>query len=414
MRLGLSTKITQQNLRPQPATGYTPQSASLTLNLDTNTFHRKNADGRLYNISFPYDFVKWSTNSRYAADASTPSTVVTDPFSDYREAGDPTVYTDSLGNNWNMLPRIRDYLTINLELDSADVLGCNNVYFTFPEAAITLYISESGQGTDTHFTSDAADNLVVNIKNSGIMGGGGGPGGHGIEKYIVAGKTTVTTLGGGGGGGAGIHQTPSPTASTRGQMNTDNALPGQGGHGPGNATDGGAGENGAGGSWPGAWAGGAAGASSTTGTYTSQRLRDAGQTGGSVVNIINTQWRTESAGVDADSTPTINVINEDDAYLYGGSGGGGGGGSNQLNGQPQAGGAGGGRASATSMVNAGTAGSGTYNFGEFDQRGGAGGTAGSLIMTNFLTARSPADTTITNNHKTGNSVVTVEGSERAY
>ena len=415
MRLGLSTKITQQNLRPQPATGYTPKSATLTLNLDTDTFHRKNDDGRLYNIFFPYDFVKWSTNSRSPVDASTPSTVVTDPFADYREPGDPTVHADGYDEiNFNMLPPIRDYLTINLVLDSADVLGCNNVAYTFPEAALTLFISENAHGDATHFTADAAENLVINIKNSGIVGGGGGPGGHGKERYLVSGKNAFTTMGGGGGGGAGIHQTPSPTASTRAQKNTDNALPGQGGHGSGNATDGGAGENGAGGSWPGAWAGGAGGAAATSGTFTSQRSPDPGQIGGAVVNIINTRWRTETAGVDADSRPTVNIINEDDAYMYGGSGGGGGGGSNQLNSQPQAGGAGGGRASATSMVNAGTAGGGTYNVGANDERGAAGGAAGGLTMTNFLVARSPVDITATNNHTTGNSVVTMEGSERAY
>tara|TARA_Y100000996_G_scaffold414525_1_gene405662 strand:- start:6207 stop:7427 length:1221 start_codon:yes stop_codon:yes gene_type:complete len=406
MRIGTSVGITQP---PDVSKfGYIPKQAELTLNLDGDSVGRKDTDGRLYNIDFPWDFVQWSQT--YAVDASTPATLVSDPFADYRVNNTPYVYSAG-GINYNRLPAIRDYLTVNLILDSGDVLGSNS-HFLVPNPALSIYVSETALPSDeeSHFTHSAASNLVVNIKNSGLMGGGGGYGGRGTQQYSVGSKGGQTfAYGGGGGAGSGIHKTPAQTVADWADYGDFTQLPGQGGYGPGNATDGGAGATGSG--LPSSHAGGAGGSAATAGTLEpgvlplSPHNPTNGGGGGDVVAIFNSKYRTENSREDA--TPTVNLINEDDAHTFAGSGGGGGGGTNGSITGPQAGGAGGGRSSVTSIVNNGTGGAGSYVS-------SSGGTAGVLVQTNTFTVRSPATVTKTNNHTTGNSIVTMQGNGETF
>ena len=75
---------------------------------------------------------------------------------------------------------------------------------------------------------------------------------------------------------------------------------------------------------------------------------------------------------------------------------------------PQAGGAGGGRSSVDNMVTGGSSGIGTYTS------GGAGGAAGRILNSAWLASTNPINLTRTNNHDTGNSTVTMQGSEGTF
>jgi hypothetical protein len=215
MRLGLSNKITQPNLRGI-------ERIPITLNLtDTwagqyslnfllpfpNPGGAVSGDDRYYNVIFPYHWVKWRRSLFPSDDLPYAVDVLDDPFSEYRDSGDPI----RVGLGEGRLPPISKNLDVTININASDIIGGYKYAYayglnTYP--SLGLYYSDYGNSIDvatsySSFTEEAAKNLRITINNFGRIGGAGGVGGWGDN--IVAVKGT-RHYGGGGGTGAGIHR----------------------------------------------------------------------------------------------------------------------------------------------------------------------------------------------------------------
>jgi len=257
MRIGLSNKITQSNLRGAEAVGATElESASLTLDLSATWRGNAsldtllptgagNSDTRYYNVEFPYSWVRWNAFSYESAPSA--SDVVSDPFGPYRESGSPVI--DAAGRP--SLPPINAILDITIDISSDIVIGGYTHLYVFSLGiypSLQLFYSDST--TYSSFTEEAAKNLKITINNSGSIGGAGGVGGWGDNDPVSKGNRNY---GGGGGSGAGIHRDPtSPLVlndwSGSGSSG-DAEIAGIGGHQGGSDTDGTSGEPGTQGRW---------------------------------------------------------------------------------------------------------------------------------------------------------------------